>query len=104
MARKVAGLIRAWAAKRERVHAPPLLVVRFCGGCNPCLDRGALAGMLRNDLSAGFKWAAADEEADLLLILNGCLTACAARPEILSKAAENLVISGASVYEIERRP
>lgn len=104
LAREAVVRIRAWAGKRAKAHggdSSPRLAIRFCGGCNPCLEREALAQMLRQGLTAEIQWVTNEEGADLLLIINGCPTACADRPEILDQGAENLIISGTEVSEVK---
>jgi hypothetical protein len=52
--------------------------VRYCGGCNPEIDRGSLVSRLKAIVQAGgidvdF---GKDGEADWLLLVNGCQRAC----------------------------
>ena len=102
LTRELAATIRSWAGGRKRGgrDSPPHLAIKFCGGCNPVIDRGPLARNIRDDLSGLVRWVPAEEEADLLLIICGCPTACADRPGVTEKAAEYLVIGGESFSSI----
>jgi hypothetical protein len=97
--------VRRWLEKRKtasRKIISPRLAVKFCGGCNPSFDRGTVVQMLRRDLP-NIRWMPWDEEADLLLIINGCFSGCAARSEVQEKALENLIIRNHSVSTIKKR-
>lgn len=55
------------------------LRVKYCGGCNPEIDRGGVVKELEAQIrSAGedVVWVAGDGEADLLLLVQGCARAC----------------------------
>jgi hypothetical protein len=104
LARKALRLIRAWLEKNGPAggNAPPRLAMKFCGGCNPTIERSAVARAIREDLPLTIQWVSADEETDLLIILNGCLSACADRPEVCKKGSEVLNISPGMISEIRR--
>ncbi len=58
---------------------PALISIRFCGGCNPRIDRGRIARELQRileekGLSVMFNKTGA---ADLMIFLSGCLSGCA---------------------------
>ena len=111
--RKTAGAIQRATAGRPYISASPSrrvpaspsslprLAVKFCGGCNPVIDRGQLARSIRENLTGLVRWVSAEEETDLLLLICGCLTACAERPAVTEKAAEYLVIGGESFSSIK---
>ncbi len=80
----------------------PRLAIKFCGGCNPLLEREELAQKVRQGLSAS-QWVSWEEESDLVLIINGCLTACAERAEIQKNSRACLVIQPGGVSDIEKR-
>lgn len=104
LAREAAAKIRAWAEKRRKVSGEnllPRMAIRFCGGCNPAMDRGQVARIIHEDLAGLVRWVPAEEVADLLLVISGCLTACGDRPEITEKAAEYLVIAGPTIFSIQ---
>ena len=52
--------------------------VRYCGGCNPEIDRGSLVSRFKGILQADGIQAVfcKDGEADWLLLVNGCPRAC----------------------------
>jgi hypothetical protein len=79
----------------------PRLSIKFCGGCNPLIERGEVAQRIREELP-GPRWVPWEGEADLVLILNGCPTACAERAEIQKKARISLVIRPGGVSGIEK--
>jgi hypothetical protein len=104
LARDAIAKIRAWAERRRGTpggKSLPRLAIKFCGGCNPVIERGQLARIIRRDLAKGVRWVSAEEEVDLLLIISGCPTACADRTEVKEKAAQSLVIAGPTVFFIQ---
>jgi hypothetical protein len=72
--------------------------VKFCGGCNPHIDRGKVYRKIRELLDGeGFQFTVEEEhQADLLLLIDGCPTSCNSTE---SEIAESLVvrIAGESV-------
>ena len=96
--------IRRWLEKEKEGRGgefTPRLAIKFCGGCNPLLERGQLAQRVRQGLSAP-QWVSWEEESDLVLIINGCPTACAERAEIQKNSRACLVIQPAGVSNIEK--
>jgi hypothetical protein len=79
----------------------PRLAIKFCGGCNPLLERGKLAIKVRQGLSDS-QWVSWEEETDLVLIINGCPTACAERAEIQKNSKACLEIGPGGVFDIEK--
>lgn len=52
--------------------------VRFCGGCNPRFDRGAVFRSFQKDITnITFSHAVEGETYDILLIIGGCTACCA---------------------------
>lgn len=105
LAREAMAQIRRWMENRaaaSRDFIPPRLAVKFCGGCNPSFERTAVAQILRRDLPE-VSWVLPEEEADLLIIINGCLGSCAERPEVVATALENLMIRKQSVCPIKKK-
>lgn len=66
---------------REKESGPAVVRIRFCGGCNPRIDRGRIALELREALEGmGCRVAVGGgDEADFLVFLCGCLSGCAFR-------------------------
>ena len=54
--------------------------IRFCGGCNPSINRGKLAAAVKEFLTAhGHNVVYNRLEADLVIFLSGCSANCAWR-------------------------
>jgi len=84
LARQAVLRIRKWLRERrrgEKQDCSPRLAIKFCGGCNPAIERGAVAKRIREELAKEVSWVSGEEEKDFLLIINGCETACADMPE-----------------------
>ena len=99
--------IRDWLEEERMARGEefiPRMAIKFCGGCNPMIEREPLAQTIRQGLSGKVLWVTWEEKPDFLLIINGCLTACADRPDIQKDAPASLVIEGQSVSGIERKP
>jgi len=99
LAREALVQIRAWLEKQRGMgeNFKPRLAIKFCGGCNPSIERGLVARLILEDLAERVRWVPPDEEADLLLLIGGCQTACVDREEVKRKAARYLGISGSTV-------
>jgi hypothetical protein len=76
-----------------------LIKVKYCGGCNPVIDRAKLVQeieellppeIILSDGKAKDKW-------DIGLLVCGCLTACANKPDFKNIAVKWIVIAGQSV-------
>lgn len=73
--------------------------IRFCGGCNPRINRGRIAAQLQNDLThAGFLVVFNQADSDFILYISGCQANCAERyhPTNLPHAA----IAGAAIAAV----
>jgi len=107
LARQAIDQIRGWLEKeREAIGEGfiPRLAIKFCGGCNPLIERVFLAQTIREGCSGTVHWVRVEEKPDLVVIINGCLTACADRAEIQKKALASLVIQGHTISGIEKNP
>lgn len=52
--------------------------IKYCGGCNPYYDRVALFKSIEDRLDGYVRFVATDKaDNDLILVLEGCKTACA---------------------------
>ncbi|MBN7772163.1 hypothetical protein [Clostridium aminobutyricum] len=53
--------------------------VRFCGGCNPRFDRGAVYERIKNKLAGKVEFFIAEEGVpyDVILVIGGCTNCCA---------------------------
>jgi len=104
LARKAVQKIRTWLEKETENRGgdfTPRLAIKFCGGCNPLLEREELAAKVRRGLSAS-QWVSWEEDSDLVLIINGCPTACADRAQIQKNSRACLVIQPGGVSDIEK--
>lgn len=98
--REAVARIRKWLRQKGRGEEgipPPRIAVRFCGGCNPVIERGWVVQRIREELAGEVTWVSRDEKMDLLLIVNGCPTACSDRDEI-PLDHPMVVVSGDSVF------
>jgi hypothetical protein len=104
LAAEVLKKIRLWMEKEKEGRGgefTPRLAIKFCGGCNPILERERLAQKVREGLLSS-PWVSWEEESDLVLIINGCPTACAEREEIQKNSSACLVIRPGNVSDIEK--
>jgi hypothetical protein len=94
MAGEVLARIGPWLrARGEGQSSPPRFSLKFCGGCNPTIERGIVAQRLREGLEGKVRWVSEGEKRDFILIINGCPTACADTIEARGGGAA-IVISG----------
>lgn len=100
LAQKISEEIDRWL-REEEVFSPPRLAIKFCGGCNPAYERGEVARIVKENLPE-VKWVSADDEVDLLIIINGCNSSCAQRSEIEEKGRFCLSIRGDGISQIYR--
>ncbi|MGB9698486.1 MAG: hypothetical protein ACPL5I_03775 [Thermodesulfobacteriota bacterium] len=100
LAQKTITEIERWL-REEGTFDPPRLTIKFCGGCNPAYERGEFAQIVKESLP-NVRWISTDAEADLLIIINGCNSSCAQRPEIEEKGRFCLAIRGDGVSKIYR--
>ncbi|MCL4395038.1 MAG: hypothetical protein M1482_09600 [Chloroflexi bacterium] len=72
--------------------------LKYCGSCNPQVELGHIASRIRalaHDFMTFVPLTGGG--ADLVIILNGCLTACADRQDVRSQARDAIVVAGESV-------
>jgi hypothetical protein len=72
-------------------HAEKLRVV-FCGGCNPRIDRSALAAALRDDIAL-----MPGTEDEVTVHLSGCERACASGHSLMIDGTRVVVVAGECV-------
>jgi hypothetical protein len=99
LVREAVSRIRKWLqekAQGEENISLPRVGIKFCGGCNPVIERGFVAQRIRGELEEEARWVSGEEEPDLLLIVNGCCTACADTSEVRS-GRPVVVVAGESV-------
>jgi hypothetical protein len=70
--------------------------IKFCGGCNPKIDRGRVAEKVRELLGdCGTEVTYNKVEADFVVFLSGCTANCAERYN--STEAPFIIVAGASL-------
>jgi hypothetical protein len=77
------------------------IAVKYCGGCNPYYDRGALIQKLQHDfpeIRLVGPEAPPDGEPDLLVVVGGCPACCASHKHLNAKHGK-VFISAKTDYE-----
>ncbi len=70
--------------------------VKFCGGCNPLIDRGKLFKMLVKELPPEFELRLDFSKPwDIGIMINGCPNACSDDVELRKLAPRWIIVSGA---------
>lgn len=63
-----------------------VIAVKYCGGCNSSYDRGAMVGRIRREFPVATIVNAEDQDgADLVLVVCGCPSVCAAHSHLNGK-------------------
>ena len=77
----------------------PGIFVKFCGGCNPLVDRTTLVGRIERILPADCRLVTAGKEDGFALgiLVCGCPSACADRSETRRMAHHWIAITGPAV-------
>ncbi|MEN6461757.1 MAG: hypothetical protein ABFC94_10350 [Syntrophomonas sp.] len=77
--------------------------VKFCGGCNPQINRLIIIKELRSILPEDYELVTNLQEGawEIGLLICGCPTACADRPEIHKMAHRWISVSGRMVDSME---
>jgi len=73
--------------------------VKYCGGCNCQIDRSKLIGDLKALLPSGDRLTSETETApaEAGILLCGCQSACADKPELSGLARRWILVAGKSV-------
>ena len=73
--------------------------VKYCGGCNPQIERSRFVDELKKKLAGDLSLAigCSMEKWDVGILVCGCPVACANRPETRSLALEWIVVGGPAV-------
>jgi hypothetical protein len=79
--------------------------VKYCGGCNPHIERSKFVDELKKILAEEMHLTVCrgQEKWELGILVCGCATACADRPEIRELAPEWILVAGPNV-DIEPTP
>jgi hypothetical protein len=87
---RVAGPTGDTATRDDAPGRPPRVV--FCGGCNPHIDRGAVAAELAAPVAGP-----AGGGATATVYLSGCPRACASEHRLTGDAPGDVVVAGEAV-------
>ncbi len=73
--------------------------IKYCGGCNPVIDRAKLIQEIKKLLPREFFLATDKTSApwDTGILVCGCLTACADKPDYKNLARKWIIVAGNSV-------
>ena len=73
--------------------------IKYCGGCNPQIERGQVVKELQTLLPEGFILADGPSASrwDIGILISGCSAACADGPELRVLAPVWILVSGAMV-------
>jgi len=76
-----------------------LIGVKYCGGCNPIIDRTKLVREIEKLLPPEYSLLKdqSSNNWDLVILVCGCLTACADKPEFKNLARKWIIVAGNSV-------
>jgi len=76
-----------------------LIKFKYCGGCNPVIDRAKLVQEIEELLPPEFclSESKAKDKWDIGILVCGCLTACANKPDFKNVAVNWIIIAGQSV-------
>jgi 4-hydroxybutyrate CoA-transferase len=82
-----------------------LIGVKYCGGCNPLIDRAKLVGEIGKSMPPEYNLTTdrSSNPWDIGIMVCGCLTACANKPEIRNLARKWIIVAGNSV-DLENIP
>ncbi|MGP8154129.1 MAG: hypothetical protein ACLQBQ_08315 [Smithella sp.] len=75
--------------------------IKYCGGCNPVIDRVKLVQEIKKLLSPEFILSAnqTKEHWDIGILICGCLTACADKTDFKNSAGKWIKVAGKSVNQ-----
>jgi hypothetical protein len=73
--------------------------VKYCGGCNPVIDRSRLIDEIEKLLPQGFSLTADGNPSpwDIGIMVCGCSVACTDKPEIRNMATRWIIVGGSTV-------
>lgn len=81
-----------------------IIGIKYCGGCNPHIDRTKLVQEIKKLLSPEFVFTSRHTSPwNIGIMVCGCLTACADKPDFKNLARKWIVVAGHSV-DLEKAP
>ena len=79
-------------------HSPLKIQIKYCGGCNPTIDRIKTVESLIHKLKDKIKIVSNEDDIiDVMLIVCGCSTACIDTSELTEKTGIKIVVNGPGV-------
>ncbi len=80
------------------------LKIKYCGGCNPVINRKKIVDEVVDCLRASIPVEITREEADAALVVCGCPVACAEYEDIAKQVDKVVLVAGNSLdhYQIPR--
>ncbi|PKN51847.1 MAG: hypothetical protein CVU55_10400 [Deltaproteobacteria bacterium HGW-Deltaproteobacteria-13] len=79
-----------------------LIGIKYCGGCNPVMDRAKLVREIKRRLPPEYIVTEdpTKEQWDIGILICGCLTACADKPDSKNSAGQWIIAAGNSVDRV----
>ena len=75
-----------------------LIGIKYCGGCNPHIDRTKLVQEIKKLLPPEYVLTTESSSPwDIGILICGCLTACADKPEFKNLARKWIIVAGNAV-------
>ena len=70
------------------------LRIKYCGGCNPIINRSKLVAAVRKELSKSVDVEVVDKDADVGLLVGGCQVCCPNLSQIEDQARQWVIVGG----------
>ncbi|NLU50888.1 MAG: hypothetical protein GXX09_10905 [Syntrophomonadaceae bacterium] len=70
------------------------LRIKFCGGCNPIINRSKLVKAIKDELGRAVNFEIVEQQADVGLIVGGCPVCCVNLSQIEDQARHWVVVGG----------
>lgn len=81
-----------------------LVSIKFCGGCNPRIDRACIAGEVKGKMTAyGYGVIFNSLEADFIVYLSGCTASCATRYSTSEKPGVTIAASTIDTQQVDEK-
>jgi hypothetical protein len=76
-----------------------LIGIKYCGGCNPIIDRAKMVREIEKLLppECSLSKDQSSNNWDIGILICGCLTACADKPEFKNLARKWIIVAGNSI-------
>jgi len=76
-----------------------LIGIKYCGGCNPVIDRTKLAKEIKKMISPEYSLSKdhSSNDWDVGIMICGCPTACADKPDFKNLARRWIIVAGNSI-------